>query len=79
MCIRDSKTDLPAPTASIAAGFREMWPALRRQLAQEDYFVLRDLPPTAKPYRQDLHETALGAAHNKGDENGTMDRRLRRR
>ena len=56
------KTDLPAPTPSIAVGFREMWPALRRQLAQEDYFILRDLPPTAKPYRQDLHETALGAA-----------------
>jgi fatty acid desaturase len=49
--IRD---DLPAPCPSIAAGFAEMWPALRRQMANEDYFVRRDLPPTARPYRTDF-------------------------
>jgi len=54
--------DLPAPTPSIASGFREMWPALRRQLANEEYFLLRELPATAKPYKQDLHAAALGAA-----------------
>ncbi len=54
--------DLPAPTPSIAAGFREMWPALIRQLRNEDYFVMRDLPPTARPYRDDFHVAALGAA-----------------
>jgi fatty acid desaturase len=48
------KHDLPAPTPSIAAGFAEMWPALRRQLQNEDYFLQRDLPPTAQPYRQDF-------------------------
>ncbi|MCR8723538.1 fatty acid desaturase family protein [Frigidibacter sp. ROC022] len=54
--------DLPSPTPSIIAGFREMWPALRRQFANEDYFILRELPPTAKPYKQDLHVAALGTA-----------------
>ncbi len=47
--------DLPAPSRSIAAGFAEMWPALKRQLSSEDYFIKRDLPPTAKPYREDFH------------------------
>jgi fatty acid desaturase len=47
--------DLPAPTPSIIAGFREMWPAWKRQLANEDYFLKRDLPPTARPYREDFH------------------------
>ena len=56
------KHDLPAPNRSIAEGFAEMWPALRRQLAYEDYFLRRDLPATAKPYREDFHKAALGEA-----------------
>ena len=50
------KHDLPAPNRSIPEAFAEMWPALRRQLANEDYFLKRDLPPTARPYRSELHE-----------------------
>jgi fatty acid desaturase len=49
------KHDLPAPTPSILAGYREMVPAFLRQLRYEDYFLKRDLPPTAKPYREELH------------------------
>ena len=47
--------DLPAPNRSIAAAFAEMWPALIRQLKYEDYFIKRDLPATAKPYREEFH------------------------
>jgi fatty acid desaturase len=54
------KHDLPAPNRSIGEAFAEMWPALRRQLAYEDFFLKRDLPPTAKPYREDFHRAALG-------------------
>ena len=54
--------DLPKPTPSIAAGFAEMWPAIYRQLRNQDYFIRRSLPPTAKPYREDFHLAALGAA-----------------
>ena len=54
------KHDLPRPNASIGEAFAEMWPALRRQFAYEDYFLHRDLPETAKPYRMDFHEGALG-------------------
>ncbi len=54
--------DLPAPNRSIAEGLAEMWPAIRRQLLNEDYFLKRNLPPTARPYREDFHIAALGAA-----------------
>ncbi len=50
------KDDLPAPNTSIFAGYREMWPAVLRQLRYEDYFLKRELPPTAKPYKAELHE-----------------------
>ncbi len=56
------KHDLPVPNRSIAEAFREMWPALKRQLRNEDYFIRRDLPNTAQPYRDDFHTAALGAA-----------------
>lgn len=50
------KDDLPAPNRSIAEAYREMWPALKRQLKYEDYFLKRELPPTAKPYKAGLHD-----------------------
>ncbi len=56
------KSDLPAPSPSIAAAYREMWPAWLRQLKYEDYFVKRELPPTAKPYREDFHAFVPGAS-----------------
>ncbi|MBI4923482.1 MAG: fatty acid desaturase family protein [Devosia nanyangense] len=56
------KDDLPAPNRSILEGYREMVPAFLRQLRYEDYFVKRALPPTAKPYREELHVLDLGGA-----------------
>lgn len=53
--------DLPAPTPSILAGYREMLPAFLRQLRNEDYFLVRELPPTARPYREQF-DMALAAA-----------------
>jgi fatty acid desaturase len=49
------KHDLPAPSPSILAGYREMIPAFMRQLRYEDYFVKRELPATARPYREEFH------------------------
>jgi len=37
-----------------------MWPAFKRQLTYEDFFLKRELPPTAKPYREDLHQISPG-------------------
>ena len=50
------KHDLPAPNTSIWDGYKEMIPAFLRQLRNEDYFVKRELPPTAKPYREEFHQ-----------------------
>ncbi|HEX4297743.1 MAG TPA: fatty acid desaturase family protein [Devosia sp.] len=49
------KHDLPPPNRSILDGYREMVPAFLRQLRYEDYYLRRELPPTAKPYRDELH------------------------
>jgi fatty acid desaturase len=56
------KHDLPPPSPSILAGYREMIPAFLRQLRYEDYYLRRELPPTAKPYREELHRLDLGGA-----------------
>ncbi|CAD7049894.1 fatty acid desaturase [Pseudorhizobium endolithicum] len=50
------KDDLPAPNPSIWAAYKEMWPAVKRQLRNEEYFLKRELPPTAKPYRFEFHD-----------------------
>jgi fatty acid desaturase len=54
--------DLPAPSPGIVAGYREMIPAFLRQLRYEDYYLRRELPPTARPYRESFHETDVPAA-----------------
>lgn len=54
------KDDLPAPNTSIWQAYREVLPVLKRQLAYDDFFLKRDLPPTAKPYREEFHRDALG-------------------
>ena len=56
------KHDLPAPNTSFWHGYREMIPAFLRQLRNEDYFLKRELPPTAKPYREEFHDLAVQAA-----------------
>jgi fatty acid desaturase len=56
------KHDLPAPTKSIWACYKEMLPIWRRQMRGEDVFLLRELPPSAKPYRPDLHGQMQAAA-----------------
>ena len=56
------KDDLPAPSPSFFAAYREIIPALLRQLRHEDDYIRRELPPTARPYREDLHAEALGVS-----------------
>ncbi|MDE4552699.1 fatty acid desaturase [Sinorhizobium meliloti] len=53
------KHDLPAANPSILHGYREMIPAFLRQLRNEDFFLKRELPPTAKPYREEFHNDRL--------------------
>ncbi len=49
------KHDLPQANNGFIDAYREMLPALVRQLRYEDWFIKRELPPTAKPYRPEFH------------------------
>lgn len=53
------RRDLPEATPSILSGYQELLPVLCRQLRYEDMYIRRDLPPAARPYREDLHVKAL--------------------
>jgi fatty acid desaturase len=55
------KNDLPEPSPSIWACYKEMLPIWARQMRGEDIYLVRKLPPTAKPYRPDLHGQTLAA------------------
>jgi fatty acid desaturase len=55
------KHDLPVANSSMWDGYREMVPAFLRQLRNEDYFLKRELPATAKPYKDELHGDAVAA------------------
>jgi fatty acid desaturase len=48
------RDDLPAPTPSIWAGYKEVIRAVRIQRRNPDWFIKRELPPTAKPYRPEF-------------------------
>jgi fatty acid desaturase len=56
------KHDLPEANPSIWHAYREVWPVLLKQLKYEDYFLKRDLPPTARPYRGEFHDLTVSAA-----------------
>ena len=56
------KHDLPEPNPSIWHAYREMIPAFLHQLRYEDYFLKRELPPTARPYREEFHTLTPAAA-----------------
>ncbi|MDM9645539.1 fatty acid desaturase family protein [Rhizobium sp. S163] len=49
------KHDLPEPNPSMWHAYREVFPVLIRQLRNEDYFLKRELPPTARPYKDEFH------------------------
>jgi fatty acid desaturase len=54
--------DLPAPSKSMWAAYREILPVWFKQLRYEDTYILRELPKTAKPYRPEFHDQIAAAA-----------------
>jgi fatty acid desaturase len=53
--------DMPTPYAGLLAAYREILPTLWRQLREPEYFVRRELPPSARPFRPDLHHAVFEA------------------
>ena len=51
------KHDLPPANTSMWDAYKEMIPAVLRQRTDKGYFLKKELPPTARPYRAELHET----------------------
>ena len=56
------KPDTPPPLPSLLAAYREIVPALLRQLREPHWHLPRTLPPTAKPYRPELHGAVVATA-----------------
>ena len=50
------KDDLPMACPSIWAAYAEMIPAVLRQRYEKGYYLRKDLPATARPYREELHQ-----------------------
>jgi len=50
------KDDLPPPNASILDAYREFIGALLRQRHEPNFCARRALPPSAQPYREELHD-----------------------
>jgi len=55
------KADLPKPYASTIEAYREIIPALLRQYRDPEYYVRRQLPASARPYRPEFDPGAVAA------------------
>jgi len=55
------KADTPVPYSSTWAAYLEIIPALWRQRREPEWFVRRELPSSAKPYRPELHGEIIAA------------------
>ena len=56
------KADTPRPYASTIEAYREIIPAILRQRKDPEWYVKRELPPSAKPYRPELHGQVIVTA-----------------
>jgi fatty acid desaturase len=56
------KDDLPPPNTSILQAYAEMIRAVLRQRRDPDYYLRRELPPTARPYREEFHDLNIERA-----------------
>jgi len=51
--------DMPTPYPSSVAAYREILPALWRQAHDPGYYIKREIPATAKPFRPELHDVLV--------------------
>ena len=54
--------DLPAPDKSMWHAYKQIIPVWLRQLKNENVYLVRELPDTAKPYRPEFHRPIIAAA-----------------
>ncbi len=58
------KDDLPPPNRSMWDGYKEIIASLREQKKNPAYYLRRDLPATARPYRDEFHTEASLPSRN---------------
>jgi fatty acid desaturase len=51
------KDDLPPPNTSLWDAYKELVSAIMRQRREPGYYLRKDLPPSARPYKDVLHRT----------------------
>jgi fatty acid desaturase len=49
------KDDLPKPNTGFWDAYKELFAAIMQQRREPGYYLRRDLPPEARPYKEDLH------------------------
>lgn len=54
------KHDLPAPNPNLFHALSELGRAMKRQWVDDRYYLKRELPPSAKPYREEFHQYVPG-------------------
>ena len=62
------KDDLPPPCTSFWNAYAEMIPAVIRQQHEKGYYLKKDLPPTARPYRAEFHQDVPNRDGMRGQE-----------
>jgi fatty acid desaturase len=58
---REISSDMPTPYPSTLAAYREILPTLWRQFSDDSHFIRRALPPSARPYRPELHDLVVSS------------------
>ena len=53
--------DMPTPYSSLLVAYREIVPTLLRQMREPDYYVRRELPAAAQPFRPEMHDAVFEA------------------
>ena len=56
------KDDLPPPNTSIFDAYKEVYQSLRQQRIDSAYYLQKELPPTARPYREEFHDLNIARA-----------------
>jgi fatty acid desaturase len=51
--------DMPTPYPSTIAAYREILPTLWRQRHDPEYYVTREIPSSARPFRPELHQVLV--------------------
>jgi fatty acid desaturase len=59
------ENDLPKPNASIFSAYAEMVKSLWRQFKDPYYTIRPELPPSARPYREEFHNLNIARAKAK--------------